>query len=95
MALPAPKLHEALVARTVVNFAPQGDITLSEDAEWRGTVEVPQDLWEANNQMSMFGEAVIPTLGIMAQTVKFGEVCIRALADWAARVYGEKFESGW
>ena len=80
LALSAPELPEALVAGTVVNFVLQGDITLSEDAEWRGTVEVPQDLWEANNQMnlSMLGETVIPTFGITAQSVKPGEVCIRA-----------------
>ena len=50
LALLAAYLHEALVAGTVVNFVQQGDITLSEDAEWRGTVEVPQDLWEAKNR---------------------------------------------
>ena len=33
---------------TAANFAQQGDITHSVDAEWRGTVEVPRDLWEAN-----------------------------------------------
>ena len=68
LALPAPELHEALVMGTVVNFAQQGDITLREDAEWRGMVEVPQDLWEANNQMnlSMLDELVVPTFGITA-----------------------------
>ena len=55
--------------------------------------EVPQDLWEANNQMnlSMLSAAVIPTFGITARSVKSGEVCIRALADWAARL-GESTE---
>ena len=77
----------------MVNFAPQEDITHHEDAEWRGTVAVPQNLWEANNQMnlSMLGIAVIPTFEITAQSVKPGEVCIRALADWAARL-GESTE---
>ena len=72
------------------DFAQVGDITLSEDAEWRGTVEVPQDLWEANYQMNlrMLGAAVIPTF---AQSAKLGEVCIRALADWAA-CWGESTE---
>ena len=78
LALPASELHGALVTGTVVNLAQQGDVTLSEDAEWRGTVEVPQDLWEANNQMnlSMLDEPVVPTFGITAQFVKPGEVCI-------------------
>ena len=93
LALPAPELHEALEAGKVVNLVQREDITFSEDAEWRGMVEVPQDLWEANNQMnlSMLSTAVVPTFGIKAQSVKPGEVCIRALADWAARL-GESTE---
>ena len=66
LALSASELHEALVAGTIVNFAQQGDITVSEDAEWRGMVEVPHDLWEANNQMnlSMLDEVLIHTFRI-------------------------------
>ena len=48
LALPAAELHEALLAGTFVKFAQRGDITLGEDAEWRGMVEVPQNLWEAD-----------------------------------------------
>ena len=50
LALPKTELHAALVAGAVINFAQHGDITLSENAEWRGTVEVSQDLWETNNR---------------------------------------------
>ena len=36
--------------------------------------------------LSMLDEAVIPMFGITAQSIKPGQVCIRALADWAARL---------
>ena len=41
--------------------------------------------------LSMLDEEVIPTFGITAQSVKLGEVCIQALADWAAQL-GESME---
>ena len=41
--------------------------------------------------LSMLDTVVVPTFGIMAQSIKPGEVCIRALADWAAPL-GESTE---
>ena len=37
-------------------------------------------------KMKMMDETVVPTFGITTQSVKPGEVCIRALADWAAKL---------
>ena len=34
----------------------------------------------------MFDETVLPTFGITRQSIQPQEVCIRALADWAARL---------
>ena len=58
------------------------------DAEWRGEVELPRELWEANNlmMMGMMDEKVSPTFGIVAKPVAFGVVGVQALAQWASKL---------
>ena len=39
----AAELQEALLQGIAINFVEQGDITFSEDAEWKGAIEIPQN----------------------------------------------------
>jgi transposase InsO family protein len=82
------ELQEAILRGALVDFTQPSEIPFSEDAEWRGEVELSQDLWEANNLMmiGMMDEKVSPTFGIVSKSVEPGEVCVHALAQWAAKL---------
>ena len=82
------ELQDAILRGKVVDFTQPDDIPFSEDAEWRGEVELPRELWEANNlmMMGMMDETVSPTFGIVAKPVAPGAVGVQALAQWAAKL---------
>ena len=65
------ELQDAILRGAVVDFTQPDDIPFSEDAKWRGEVELPRELWEANNlmMMGMMDEKVSPTFGIVAKPV--------------------------
>ena len=62
LGVPVAELKEALLTRTAINFAQSSDITFSEDAEWRATVEVPRDRWEADKGAKQSISSVRPSL---------------------------------
>ena len=82
------QLQDAILRGKVVDFTQPDDIPFSEDAEWRGEVESPRELWEANNlmMMGMMEETVSPTFWIVSKPVAPGAVGVQVLAQWAAKL---------